>query len=90
MVDNTSNGLFPTRQEEGFFHCDHCNHVIDLPPDADADQTHKCRRCHKWTVRWRFPSKPRSSRVQPRPVPAGSEVAAEAFARMRAVLEGNS
>lgn len=73
----------------GFFYCGHCNHVIGLSAEADTDQTHKCPRCKKWQVRWRFESKPRV-KAEPAPVPAFSEVANQAFDSMRACLDGGN
>lgn len=73
-------------EREGFFWCEHCNHVIELPPEAEVNQTYKCQRCHHWTVRWKFPAKPRAV---PRPRPAAPEVAAAGFRAIYAALEGS-
>lgn len=72
------------RIHDGFFYCEHCNHVVELEPDLEFLETHKCPRCKKWAVIWRVPS-PKYSKPEPRPVPAFSEVAKLNFQKMREV-----
>ncbi len=72
----------PPARAEGFFWCGHCNHVIDLDPECEVTQTYKCPRCRKWTVKWKFPMKPR---VKPEPVPISpaSARASELFSNLK-------
>lgn len=73
---------------DGFFWCGHCNHAMDLAADADPAGTFKCSRCHKWTVRWKFPSPARAPRPKMQAPPAlavapCSEQAASLFSSLK-------
>lgn len=88
VIEEVSGTKCQVSGPDGFFWCGHCNHVIPLSADCEAGQTYKCTRCHKWTVRWRFPSLARARRplMQAAPTPAVppcSEQAASLFSSLK-------
>lgn len=69
--------------------------ITSLPADADPAETFKCPRCHKHTVKWRFPSKerePKSKMEAPTsPIVAPlSEFAQTAFSEMKEAVESQN
>lgn len=92
MSDATPEAGNPPAAAEGFFWCAHCSHVISsVPDDADPAETFKCPRCHKWTVKWQIPMKPRARRPAMQPtaspaVPAHSEQAHDLFSALKNVV----
>lgn len=77
----------------GFFHCDHCNHVvepsqhqIEAAENAPAGSLLKlkCPRCHKHEVSWRVPSV--KAFKKPEPEPVSHERGLELFAQLKQKL----
>jgi phage FluMu protein Com len=77
----------------GFFHCGHCNHVVEPSEQQIAAAENapagsllklKCPRCHKHEVGWRPPIV--KAWKKPEPVPMSLERGLELFAELKQAL----